>query len=295
MTSLNRTSVLPSSTSPQHSASSSYGPFLDILGSYNNSRYGSNYYPGGSAYSDGPANLTYTVQDVLSIGNNPLAGIGEDGNMHCSGSFQLTPDGCAYPYRDNTGNVTSYNCARACTNPEQLFNDTATMANCMAYPAISAILAVCNTTQDFNTTAKAYGISSNQTEADNVVSTMQTCFRSFCQASETCAQYNISSHGSASSPYYGNQSLYYDGRTICDVVVAPVLTDIAGIGVRLSHSYEPTTDLTNYIDLHFLSPTKRYRTDGFCSAQTLRFLDLLYCSCCVDLAARTGASQFCSS
>ena len=173
-----------------------------------------------TSYSVAPANLSYTVQQAIDFGNPPI--LGED-----PFELRLASGGCLH--HDGTGNVV-YNCSISCMQPSLIFNDTATMANCMAYGLISDSLAG-NVSDSFKRIAMTYGISENRTTAANVNSTMQSCFRAYCQASKPCADYNAGSFYYFSDANTGNLTLYDDGLVICEGVVAPALTDIAGIGV----------------------------------------------------------------
>lgn len=208
------------------SPSPSVSAYLEIVsapyeGSYDRYR---NVYVG-----DGAANLSYTVQDALNYGSESIYdGYSSSAYKGYYYNLQLANTGCSQ--YDSAGKLL-YNCSVSCMQPSLIFNDTATMANCMSYELISTILAHGSASDDFKRAATTYGISADPAARASVSKFMQSCFRDFCQASKPCMEYNASAwyYHDAS---YGNHSVYYDGLTICDSIVAPVLTDIAGIGVK---------------------------------------------------------------
>ena len=168
-----------------------------------------------SFITDPSTNLSLTVQQAASFG-----GASQAGN---NGNFYLTSTGCLL---SNTGN----NCTTFCTRPELIFNDTATLANCMVYRSVSAILATGNASKEFSGTAMKYGISASNEIATNISSMLQSCFTAYCQSSKSCTASNETNYHRVDRND-DDATLVYEGESICEGVIAPVQADIAGIGV----------------------------------------------------------------
>ena len=133
----------------------------------------------------------------------------------------LTPTGCSLG-----GGLR--NCTEACAQKELIFNDTSTLANCMALPFISQMLGTSVLSETSRTIATSYGILANNAFANEVESTLTTCFRAYCQRSQSCRDSNVTDGN-----YYPKDTLWYDSQKLCNLSPQTVLGDIAGIGVSI--------------------------------------------------------------
>jgi len=207
--------------------------------------YGSYY---ESPFNHAPPSLPYTVQQAIGFGKYIRDYSYRAGKI--TFTLRLAADGCRQSH-SSTEDVT-YDCSVACVNPKDMFTHTPTMANCMAYGLIADALVSGNASDDFNQIASKYGISANRTTAALVGSTILLCTNQ-CKSLKTCgvtSGSDNSNYVSYDSPAYANMSLYYEVSDICVGVIAPVMTDIAGIGVGIlirSHERQTTDDSTRYI------------------------------------------------
>ena len=134
----------------------------------------------------------------------------------------LTPFGC---YVDQE----SRNCSESCIQAANIFDNTSTLANCMALPLITDMMATGKLSNSSQSTAESYGIGGDRSLALLVNSTLSKCFQAYCNQSESCRseglEYYIGHSGNLST------NLYQQGNNICQYVQQTVLGDIAGIGV----------------------------------------------------------------
>lgn len=192
-----------------------------------------NYYDGQTTANDAPPGLTYTVQRALSFGNYLPGYSLRSGEVKYN--LWLAADGCRQSNQSSEDAV--YNCSIACVNPKDIFTHTPTMANCMAYGLIVDALISGNVSDSFKQTAMKYGITANRTTAAQVESKILLCFNQ-CKDAGACGY-----GGGYTSSYYhpdnATLTLYYQVSDMCVGVIAPVVTDIAGIGVgTLVRSHE---------------------------------------------------------
>jgi len=213
---------------------------LHVVASNDHPSYGSDYYWEPSTYNDAPPSLSYTVQQAMEFGYFVPDYSSRSGEVDYP--LRLAADGCRQP-------DSSYNCSIACVNPKEIFTFTPTMANCMAYGLIVDALISGNVSDSFKQTAIKYGISANRTMAVQVASTIMGCFGQ-CKSLGSCGYIGGSYISSYNLPSYANVTLYFEVKDMCLGVIAPVMTDIAGIGVRIlvrSHEWHKLTISVRYI------------------------------------------------
>ena len=173
-------------------------------------------------YSHAPPGLSYTVQQAIGFNEDfhPYSSMPE--GYH--DTIRLASDGCTQPSISTGKEV--HDCSISCVSPNIIFNNTPTMANCIAYGLIAELLVSGNVSDSFKQTAMDYGISANLTTAAQVKSIMLQCSNQ-CRALQT---------GGASYDFPTNSTITYEElpealSDMCLDVVAPALPDIAGIGV----------------------------------------------------------------
>ena len=116
-------------------------------------------------------------------------------------------------------------CSKVCTDPTQIFNDTSTLANCMALPLITQMLSSNDVTDSMKEVASSFGISNDTVLSHKVNSTLSDCFYTFCQQSPACKEVNEAMYGNSLGH---GAAYYYQSMIICDAVEQKVLGDIAG-------------------------------------------------------------------
>jgi len=193
-----------------------------------------NYYDGQTTYNHAPPSLSYTVQQGIEFGHEVIDYSSSSGEVNYP--LRLAADGCRQPNPSSKDAV--YNCSIACVSPKDIFTHTPTMANCMTYGLIVEVLIHGNASDSFRQNATKYGISANRTIAHQIKSTILGCFNQ-CKSSESCGYTRETSTSIPDDQRYPNSTLYHEVSDMCLGVVAPVMTDIAGIGVGiLVRSYE---------------------------------------------------------
>ena len=142
-----------------------------------------------------------------------------------SNGTALAVGGCSQ--QDGTNN-----CAAACTDLTQVFSDVRTFQNCLAFPTITQILSTINVTDEFKSTAAAYGIAmTDNVTTFNVKENIGKCLAGYCNSSPTCyefrtpdsACYNLSMSTVTSKifpitldgyDYENETSFYQDANTV---------------------------------------------------------------------------------
>lgn len=227
MTFQNQTFAVAMPTATLSSASYAPSNILNVVASNENPGYGNYYY--GQGYNDALPSLSYTVQQAIEFGRDVID-YSTSSRTSQSGDItyllSLAADGCRQSNPSSEDAV--YNCSIACVSPKYIFAHTPTMANCMAYGLIVDALIKGNVSDNFRRTAIKYGISENRTIADQVRSTILGCFNQ-CVSLGSCNRGTYASNSAYSSS--ANLTLYYEVADMCSGVPAPVMTDIAGIGV----------------------------------------------------------------
>lgn len=176
-------------------------------------------------YSYAPSNLSFTVQQAIDFGNYGRKYSRTREQDTYTYVLRLAHDGC----RQSSTERRTYDCSTSCVSPNEVFGDMPTFANCIVYDLIAHELVNGNASNSFKTYASIYGITANSSITGQVRLTMQSCFDQ-CRAKGTCkASDSTSSHYDA--PDGVNLTLQREFSGICTGVIAPVMTDIAGIGV----------------------------------------------------------------
>ncbi|KAI4253845.1 MAG: hypothetical protein L6R42_007429 [Xanthoria sp. 1 TBL-2021] len=118
-------------------------------------------------------------------------------------------------------------CGAACQDPSRIFENTATLHNCLYYPSIVQAISEQALDHGSGTIARDYGISAgNVSGATNAV---QQCLTDYASSTPKPSKYS-STLCSGST-----QALCYDHTNICESVYAPVIEDIAGVGIYTSY------------------------------------------------------------
>lgn len=178
--------------------------------------------------------MTWTFQDAMMFERTQL--------MHdLSAStleLWLTPKGCNLSGGQR-------NCSETCLQRDLIFEDTSTLANCMALPFMSQLLGAGILSEDSKRIADSYGITANETIAGEVASILRSCFRARCQMWNSCKEQNESDFNDQNYSMAAIQESFLsnDGSTLCEYVEQNVLGDIAGIGVGVPLPFWRNTDL----------------------------------------------------
>ena len=193
--------------------------------------------------------VLWTVQQALSFGilNDFKMDYSEERSLQVA---WLTPAGCFL----DSGSVQTRNCSESCVQAASIFDNTSTLANCMALPLIINMTAAGNLSKSDEDIAKSYGIGGNRSLALLVNSTLSNCFQAYCRQSKACTV----------TPY---RSLFQQGLSVCEGVDQTVLGDIAGIGVRIIIDDDLQDSTDNYLRsmLHIgYRAVSRFRL-GYCS------------------------------
>ena len=220
----------------------------------------------GRYYSlGGPfAGVSLTFEQAIQFGS-PGSSYGSEERQQVR-VVPLTPFGC---YLDQE----SRNCSESCIQAANIFDNTSTLANCMAFPLITDMIATGKLSNSSQSTAESYGIGGNRSLALLVNSTLSRCFQAYCNQSESCRSdrlgYYIGNSGNLST------NVYQQGNNICQYVEQTVLGDIAGIGVCFMFDYDLQERLTIVLDLCFILATKWHCTCRLDIARDLQDVDFL--------------------
>lgn len=160
-------------------------------------------------------NVLYSFQDAFTSFSNTTH------DIHGSNVITLFSSGCLVGngFRD---------CSAVCQDPSLIFENTATLHNCLHYPSI--VQAVSEQALDHGnaTVARDYGIfAANASGATSAANAIQQCLTDYASSTPKASQYSLDLC-SGSTP-----SLCYSHTNICESVYAPVIEDIAGIGASV--------------------------------------------------------------
>lgn len=161
----------------------------------------------------------YSIQDVfLSFGK----GLHDPQNQI---PIRLFSEGCAMPGG-------SINCSLACQQASLVFEDTATLHNCLHYPTIASALAQGTVATESVEVAASYGIYAGDADPSSTIrETIQQCLTEYCDSTPECAASRTSGQDADVPASVCSGQLCYDHTNICEGVYAPVIDDIAGVGV----------------------------------------------------------------
>lgn len=153
-------------------------------------------------------------------------------NISDKSSVNVFSDGCILSDGKN-------NCQLACQNASLIFESTATLQNCLQYPALIAALSHQDLDPESVSAAADFGFfPENVGVSNNIATIIQQCLNEYCaspsgqcdaQASRSSAEVPATLC-STTQPH-----LCFKNTNICDSVYAPVVDDIAGIGIYASY------------------------------------------------------------
>lgn len=129
----------------------------------------------------------------------------------------------------------SRNCSVACRQASLIFESTATLHNCLHYPVIAGALSIRNLESESLAIAASYGIDEEDADlpmiANNTTTTIQRCLTDYCGSTPGCSKPEGSSRTGGVPVTVCNGETCYNHTNICQGVYAPVIDDIAGVGV----------------------------------------------------------------
>ena len=168
----------------------------------------------------------YTFQDaILSFEKTGLNSISQ--------SLALFTDGCV----QNNG---SRDCSIACQNATLVFGSMPTLHNCLLYPIIATALLDGNFDGESAKLAAYHGISvENASAANETVANIQQCLSDYCTSTPSCSKSGTGQNIQSVPPTVCDgrpNGTCYNHTNICQSVYAPVIDDIAGVGVGLATS-----------------------------------------------------------
>ncbi|KAL8671677.1 MAG: hypothetical protein Q9168_003825 [Polycauliona sp. 1 TL-2023] len=162
-------------------------------------------------------NVLYSFQDAfLSFSNTTH-------DVHGNNVATLLSTGCV------VGNGLR-NCEVACQDPNMIFDNTATLHNCLHYPSIIHAISEQTLDDGSNRIAQDYGISAaDAARGISTINTIQQCLADYASSTPDPTKYS-SATCTGLSP-----SLCFNHTDICQSVYAPVIEDIAGVGIYTSY------------------------------------------------------------
>ena len=172
----------------------------------------------------------YSFQNVLQSFNGGLPGVHDS---HLNRTLTIFSNGCL----DDTGNR---DCSAACQNASLIFGNISTLQNCMLYPVIANAWAEGNLENDSVAIASDYGFEKEANPSPGQGSAqISQCLTDYCVSNSGCpvlgtAQSSIDRLARLCDSDTGN--ICYEYTNICPTVYAPVLDDIAGVGVSFTNS-----------------------------------------------------------
>ncbi|KAL8853413.1 MAG: hypothetical protein Q9221_001730 [Calogaya cf. arnoldii] len=157
-------------------------------------------------------NVLYSFQDAFfSFGNMRH-------NVHGTNTITLFSNGCLL---DNG----LRDCGTACQNRSLIFENTATLHNCLHYPSVAQAISEHALDHSSESIAQDYGISAaNTSDAASITTAIQQCLTDYASSTPRPSEYSSTLCSGTT------QSLCYSHTNICESVYAPVIEDIAGIG-----------------------------------------------------------------
>ncbi|KAL8925846.1 MAG: hypothetical protein Q9172_002050 [Xanthocarpia lactea] len=162
-------------------------------------------------------NVLYSFQDAFRSFGNGTHGV------HGSNVITLFSNGCHVEngIRD---------CGVACQEPSLIFKNTATLHNCLHYPLIVQAISEQALEDGSGTIAQDYNISAAKVAgATSTTNAIQHCLTDYAFSMPKSSKYSSSACGGST------RSLCYNHTNICQSVYAPVIDDIAGIGIYTSY------------------------------------------------------------
>ncbi|KAI4112417.1 MAG: hypothetical protein LQ345_006435 [Seirophora villosa] len=130
----------------------------------------------------------------------------------------------------------SINCSLACQQASLVFEDTATLHNCLQYPTIASALSRGTVATESVDVAASYGIYAGDADPSSTIrETIQQCLTDYCDSTPGCAESRTSGRDADLPASVCAGQLCYDHTNICEGVYAPVIDDIAGVGIYTSY------------------------------------------------------------
>lgn len=155
-------------------------------------------------------NSIWSIQDILFSYQSPDLVVN---GVH---AIKLFSDGCSvdgHPKR----------CREACSDPTEIFNGTSTLHNCLVLPVIASAFSKHQLDNESLVIAADYGFDPNDGRfARKVTQNIQQCLSDYCSDKSGCG-------GTICDGL--SQDQCYNHTNICDSIYAPVMDDIAGVGV----------------------------------------------------------------
>ncbi|KAL8800620.1 MAG: hypothetical protein Q9200_007190 [Gallowayella weberi] len=173
--------------------------------------------------SSGLDNVLYSFQDAFhSFSNFPV-------DIRGVNTITLYSDGChiANGFKD---------CAQACQEPDLIFDNTATLHNCLQYPIIVNALSERTFDENSVVVAREYGIILNDTSgATSTTQAIQQCLTDYTDSLPKSSTIRQDEHDSSKLCHGSTRDLCYYHTDVCQSVYAPVIDDIAGVGIYTSY------------------------------------------------------------
>ncbi|KAL8845288.1 MAG: hypothetical protein Q9176_000458 [Flavoplaca citrina] len=160
--------------------------------------------------------ILYSFQDAFFSFSNTTH------DIHGNNLITLFSNGCL------VGGLTD--CGVACQETNRIFENTATLHNCLHYPLIIHAISEQLLDDGSEPIAQHYRISG--ADAANVVSTtnaLQQCLTDYALSTPEASKYSSTACSGLT------QSLCYNHTNICQSIYAPVIEDIAGVGIYTSY------------------------------------------------------------
>ncbi|KAL8800168.1 MAG: hypothetical protein Q9182_005369 [Xanthomendoza sp. 2 TL-2023] len=173
--------------------------------------------------SSGLDNALYSFQDAFHTFSNIRV------DIRGVNTITLYSDGCyvANGYKD---------CAQACQEPDLIFDNTATLHNCLQYPVVVNALSERSFDNDSAAVAREYAIIPNDTSgATSTIQAIQQCLTDYTDSLPKSSAIRQDEDDSLKICHGSTPDLCYYHTDICQSVYAPVIDDIAGVGIYTSY------------------------------------------------------------
>ena len=161
------------------------------------------------------SDILYSFQDAFFAFSNTTH------DLHGNNVITLFSNGCLMEngWRD---------CGVACQESNRIFENTATLHNCLHYPLIIQAISEQRLADGSEIIAHDYRISgADAASAISTTNALQQCLTDYASSMPESSKYSSTA---CSGP---TQSLCYNHTNICQSVYAPVIEDIAGVGVSV--------------------------------------------------------------
>ena len=158
--------------------------------------------------------ILYSFQDAFFSFNNMTH------DIHGNNVITLFSSGCM------VGGLRD--CGVACQEPNRIFENTATLHNCLHYPLIVHAISEELLADGSEMIAQHYRIfGADVASTTSTTNALQQCLTDYALSTPESSNYSSTACSGLT------QSLCYNNTNICQSVYAPVIEDIAGIGVSV--------------------------------------------------------------